>query len=149
MQGDSYSSEQATVCLYLVDLICGGVLSNSHSERGFVGHGYSQLHVWHAIIVLGREKERWRHPVSDRQTTAQRTRGTFSVPLPHLTQTGTLAWCHFLQLPAQSTLQMRSSSYMGNVKQQRLYNGVNSYFGGDRICPGSFFPTTLFPRQNK
>lgn len=61
MQGDSYSSEkvgQATVCLYLVDLIRGGVFSNSDSERGFVGHGYSQLHVGHAIIVLGRERER-------------------------------------------------------------------------------------------
>lgn len=37
--------KQACVCVYLVDLVCGGVFANSDSERGFIGHGYSQLHV--------------------------------------------------------------------------------------------------------
>lgn len=46
------------VCVYLVDLVCSRVFANSDGERGFVGHGYSQLHIRHAIIVLGHEKER-------------------------------------------------------------------------------------------
>lgn len=49
---------QDCVCVYLVDLVCSRVFANSDGERGFVGHGYSQLHIWHAIVVLGREKER-------------------------------------------------------------------------------------------
>lgn len=55
--------------VYLVDLVCSTVFANSDSECGFIGHGYSQLHIWHAVIVLAHDRERqtveW---VTDRQT---------------------------------------------------------------------------------
>lgn len=43
---------------YLVDLISGGVFPHSHGQRGFVGHGYPQLHIRHAVKVLGHREEK-------------------------------------------------------------------------------------------
>lgn len=49
---------QACVFVYLIDLVCRRIFANSDSERGFIGHGYSQLHIGHAVIILVHEKER-------------------------------------------------------------------------------------------
>lgn len=43
---------------YLVDLISGGVFPHSHGQRSFVGHGYPQLHIRHAVKVLGHREEK-------------------------------------------------------------------------------------------
>lgn len=55
--------------------------------------------------------------------------------LPHLTQTGTPAWCHFLQLPVQSTLQMRRFFLYVQYEIPVFIQCHKqfSYFGGDNI----------------
>ena len=100
-------------CVYLIYLVCSRVFANSDSERSFIGHGYSQLHVWHAVIVLSHEKE------SESRTGAKNTNKCVCIYvlsfffLPHLIPTGTPAWCHFLQLPVQSTLQNTTHITLG------------------------------------
>lgn len=97
---------KACVFVYLVHLVCGRVFANSDSERGFIGHGYSQLHIRHAIIVLVHEKERQTVQWVTGRGLQKQTKIGFSI-LPHLIQTETPAWCHFLQWPVQSTLQIK------------------------------------------
>lgn len=45
-------------CAYLIHLVRGGVFANSDGECGLVGHSYSQLHIWHAVVVLGCQQRR-------------------------------------------------------------------------------------------